>query len=125
MNDINTALVDSQAEGPEQTLPKIAVLHIPHSSRQVPTEVRQAVLLDDARLNNELLRMTDAHTDALFPPTPVEAGRVVFPVSRLICVMLSSRELKLQAIRSPLIHHLPARWSHFRLIERIAGFCPR
>lgn len=62
MNDINTALVDSQAEGPEQTLPKIVVLHIPHSSRQVPTEERQAVLLDDARLNNELLRMYDGRS---------------------------------------------------------------
>jgi hypothetical protein len=29
--------------------------------------------------------MTDAYTDELFPLTPVEAGRVVFPVSRLVC----------------------------------------
>jgi N-formylglutamate amidohydrolase len=29
--------------------------------------------------------MTDAYTDELFPQTPAETGRVVFPVSRLIC----------------------------------------
>src|ERR1700730_6390636 len=29
--------------------------------------------------------MTDTYTDELFPMTPVEAGRVTFPVSRLIC----------------------------------------
>jgi N-formylglutamate deformylase len=51
----------------------------------VPPEERQAIVLNDAELNNELLRMTDAYTDELFPPTRVEAGRVVFPLSRLIC----------------------------------------
>lgn len=29
--------------------------------------------------------MTDAYTDELFPVTQVEAGRVVFPLSRLVC----------------------------------------
>ena len=67
------------------TKTQIAVLHIPHSSRRVPAEERQAIRLDDEALNSELLRMTDAHTDELFPLTPVEAGRVIFPVSRLIC----------------------------------------
>ena len=51
----------------------------------MPPEERPAIGLDDAELNNELLRMTDAYTDELFPLTPVEAGRVVFPLSRLIC----------------------------------------
>jgi N-formylglutamate amidohydrolase len=41
--------------------------------------------LDDAELEKELLRMTDAYTDVLFPLTPVEAARVVFPISRLVC----------------------------------------
>jgi N-formylglutamate deformylase len=61
------------------------ILHIPHAARNVPTEEREAVCLDDEELGNELLRMTDAYTDELFPPTPVEAGRIVFPISRLIC----------------------------------------
>jgi N-formylglutamate deformylase len=58
---------------------QIAVLHIPHSSRHVPVEGRQAICLDDAALDTELLRMTDAYTDELFPVTPVEAGRGSFP----------------------------------------------
>jgi N-formylglutamate deformylase len=66
-------------------LSQIAVLHIPHSSRHVPAEERQAIRLDDAALDVELLRMTDAYTDELFPVTPVEAGRVIFPLSRLVC----------------------------------------
>ena len=66
-------------------MPQIVVLHIPHSSRDVPAEERRAICLDDAELQKELLRMTDAHTDQLFPRTPVEAARVVFPISRLIC----------------------------------------
>jgi len=64
---------------------QMAVLHIPHSSRRVPAEERKAIRLDDGALNTELLRMTDAYTDELFPLTRVEAGRIVFPVSRLVC----------------------------------------
>ena len=64
---------------------QIVVLHIPHSSRHIPAEMRHAICLDDAELQTELLRMTDAHTDLLFPRTPVEAARVVFAISRLIC----------------------------------------
>jgi N-formylglutamate amidohydrolase len=75
----------SQSERPEQTLPKIVVLHIPHSSRYVPAQERQVIRLNDAALDSELLRITDAFTDELFPLTPVEVGRVVFPISRLIC----------------------------------------
>jgi hypothetical protein len=53
---------------------QIAVLHIPHSSRRVPNEERQAILLDDVALGGELLRMTDAYTDELFPVTPLVAA---------------------------------------------------
>ena len=42
---------------------------------------RQTILSNDAALNDELLRMTDAYTDELFPITPAEGGRVVFPLS--------------------------------------------
>jgi N-formylglutamate deformylase len=85
MKDIETANLDTAADGQERTSSQIVVLHIPHSSRQVPAEERQGIRLDDAALNSERLRMTDAHTDELFPRTPVEAGRVIFPVSRLVC----------------------------------------
>jgi len=39
----------------------------------------------NAALERELLRMTDAHADELFPVTPVAEGRVIFPLSRLVC----------------------------------------
>jgi N-formylglutamate deformylase len=61
------------------------ILHIPHSSRLIPHEERAQLAPDDRALALELLRMTDAFTDDLFAPTPFEAARVVFPVSRLVC----------------------------------------
>jgi N-formylglutamate deformylase len=75
----------NQMEEFEWPLSRIAVVHVPHAFRQVPAEERRAIRLDDSALERELLRMTDAHTDELFPPTPVEAARLVFPVSRLVC----------------------------------------
>ena len=75
----------SQTSSSSGQLKRIAVLHVPHSARYIPPECRRAIQLDDAALEGELLRMTDAFTDKLFPVTRVEAGRVVFPVSRLIC----------------------------------------
>lgn len=85
MKEVKTRQPDSLAKGPRRSVPRVVVLHIPHSSRRVPVEERQAILLDDTELNGELLRMTDAYTDELFPITSVEAGRVIFPVSRLVC----------------------------------------
>jgi hypothetical protein len=82
----NNATWQREVEGSPRSSSKIAVLHIPHSARYVPVGERQAILLDDATLNGELLRMTDAYTDELFPITRVAAaGRVIFPLSRLVC----------------------------------------
>jgi N-formylglutamate amidohydrolase len=61
------------------------VLHLPHTSQEIPREERRAILLDEETLDRELLRMTDAWTDQLFPTTAAERARVVFPVSRLVC----------------------------------------
>jgi N-formylglutamate deformylase len=94
MKDIKTAQDGSQAEGSRRSLSPIAILHIPHSSRHVPAKERQAIRLDDDALNIELLRMTDAYTDELFPRTPLEAARVIFPVSRLVCDVERRRRLK-------------------------------
>ena len=61
------------------------ILHIPHSSREIPAEVRRTLLLDDAELERELTRMTDAWTDELFPGAAGSGdAAVVFPVSRLV-----------------------------------------
>lgn len=58
------------------------LLHIPHSSVQIPDEVRSCVVLSDVELASELRVMTDAFTDVLFTLDGVD--RLVFPVSRLI-----------------------------------------
>ena len=56
------------------------ILHIPHSSKVLPTEV--VFLLGDEALAYEVDAMTDLHTEQLFglPGT----HRCVFPVSRLV-----------------------------------------
>ncbi|MEV3869725.1 N-formylglutamate amidohydrolase [Streptomyces sp. NPDC049906] len=64
------------------------VLHVPHSSRAVPPDVRADLLLDDAELARELDRITDAHT-ARIAARAVAAGatapwRFVNGLSRLV-----------------------------------------
>jgi N-formylglutamate deformylase len=61
-----------------------AIIHIPHASRVVPDEERTLMLISDAALEDELLRMTDAFTDELFAVNPALATALVFPVSRLV-----------------------------------------
>ena len=62
----------------------LAVLHVPHSSRVVPTESRPAITLSNQELEIELLRMTDHYTDELFRLESWVACSIVFPVSRLV-----------------------------------------
>ncbi|RSN58124.1 N-formylglutamate amidohydrolase [Streptomyces sp. WAC 04229] len=38
------------------------ILHVPHSSRRIPADVRTGIVLTDAALERELDHMTDAHT---------------------------------------------------------------
>jgi N-formylglutamate deformylase len=58
------------------------VLHIPHSSTEIPADLRGDLLLKDDELKQELLALTDHFTDELFPAAGRQALR--FPVSRLI-----------------------------------------
>ena len=58
------------------------ILHIPHASRTIPSEVRPTLLLTDEELRRELILMTDAYTDDLFHVAFAECVR--FPVSRLV-----------------------------------------
>jgi N-formylglutamate deformylase len=58
------------------------ILHIPHSSRRIPGDLRELFVLSEGELASELLVMTDAFTDELF--VCPGAARVVFPISRLI-----------------------------------------
>ena len=41
------------------------ILHVPHSSREIPSIVRDGILLDEQALKAELDEMTDSHTDQL------------------------------------------------------------
>lgn len=60
------------------------ILHIPHSSILIPEDLRDTLLLSDAELSSEILRITDWYTDELFSLPPEDAMTVRFPVSRLI-----------------------------------------
>ncbi len=42
------------------------IAHVPHASTYIPAAHRDQILLDDAALAQELVRMTDWHTDRLF-----------------------------------------------------------
>jgi N-formylglutamate amidohydrolase len=42
------------------------VAHVPHASTSIPTAVREELLVTDAVLDDELLRLTDHYTDQLF-----------------------------------------------------------
>ena len=41
------------------------ILHVPHSSTRIPADVRAGIVLSDAELNQELLRITDSFTDKI------------------------------------------------------------
>jgi N-formylglutamate amidohydrolase len=58
------------------------VVHIPHAALDIPSGVRPSLVLSDAELGGELLRMTDRYTDELFAAPGCE--QVAFSVSRLV-----------------------------------------
>ncbi|MER6070209.1 N-formylglutamate amidohydrolase [Streptomyces sp. NPDC001817] len=64
------------------------LLHVPHSARAVPEDVRRGIVLDDAALERELDHITDAHTDELAERTAqlaaVTPWRFVNRLSRLV-----------------------------------------
>jgi len=58
------------------------ILHIPHSSRIIPEDVRHQFVLSDDELDAELTLMTDCFVDELFAVP--RATTVRFPISRLV-----------------------------------------
>lgn len=66
------------------TVPLVA--HVPHSGVRIPADVRRFLLVDDERLEAELLALTDWHTGQLYGPPTVAAGGValVNRLSRLV-----------------------------------------
>jgi N-formylglutamate amidohydrolase len=69
----------------EDHKPPAIVLHIPHASTEIPSDVRESFVIDGAQLELELLRMTDHFTDELFALPADSASSVAYPVSRLVC----------------------------------------
>jgi len=65
-------------------MPPIGLLHVPHSSTEIPADLRSTFLLSDEQLRREILRMTDWFTDELFALPAQEATTIRFPVSRLV-----------------------------------------
>ena len=61
---------------------KNCVIHIPHSSRQIPEKYRDQFTIDDKSLNVELDKLTDHFTDSMVEG--VEGTKVIFPYSRLL-----------------------------------------
>ncbi|MDI9829892.1 N-formylglutamate amidohydrolase [Streptomyces sp. KAU_LT] len=64
------------------------ILHVPHSSREIPAGVRSGIVLDDAALERELDHITDAHTASIAEEAARAAGltpwRFVNRLSRLV-----------------------------------------
>lgn len=64
------------------------ILHVPHSAREIPAEVRAGIVLDDRALERELDRIVDAHTAELAEKAAGLAGRTpwrfVNRLSRLV-----------------------------------------
>jgi N-formylglutamate amidohydrolase len=60
------------------------VLHIPHASLVVPSDVAANFLLTPEQVEHELLVMTDRYTDELFALPSNIATTAAFPVSRIV-----------------------------------------
>ncbi|MES5817878.1 N-formylglutamate amidohydrolase [Streptomyces sp. RG80] len=64
------------------------ILHVPHSARAIPADVRAGILLDDTALERELDHIVDAHTAELAEAAAKVAGvapwRFVNRLSRLV-----------------------------------------
>ncbi|MFE9775328.1 N-formylglutamate amidohydrolase [Streptomyces sp. NPDC005931] len=75
------ALVPGAADSP-------VILHVPHSAREIPAEVRPGIVLGDAELERELDHITDAHTariaEAAAAGAAVTPWRFVNRLSRLV-----------------------------------------
>ena len=66
--------------------PRQLLLHIPHSSINLPETYKELFFLNEEQIQAELLTMTDLYVDDLFsvPEIPAE-NKIVFSYSRLIC----------------------------------------
>lgn len=68
-------------------LPPWIIFHVPHASTHIPNEYRDQFLLDNAALADEIMKMTDHHTDWLFTSGLPTSQVVQAPISRLLVDM--------------------------------------
>lgn len=62
------------------------VIHVPHASLEIPADIRQSFVIDDATLEAELLALTDRFVDEIVAPlSDLGATIIRHPVSRLLC----------------------------------------
>lgn len=60
---------------------KKLILHIPHSANKIP--IKEGYVLEDKILKNEILKLTDWHTENLFKSDNCES--IIFEYSRIFC----------------------------------------
>ena len=60
---------------------KKLILHIPHSATKIP--IKEGFILGDEIIENEIIKLTDWHTEALYSSTETE--RIIFKYSRIFC----------------------------------------
>jgi N-formylglutamate deformylase len=61
------------------------IFHIPHSSCEIPSDLRADFCLTDDELRHEILLMTDHFTDKIFTAACSNFDKIIrFPVSRLV-----------------------------------------
>ncbi len=62
------------------------VIHVPHTSLEIPADIRQSFVIDDATLAAELLALTDRYVDEIVAPLSALGATIIrHPVSRLVC----------------------------------------
>ena len=60
------------------------IAHIPHAATEIPQHLRQSIVLGDADLHQQIIKLTDWHTEALFSWVSDLGGRLfVNTISRL------------------------------------------
>ena len=60
---------------------KKIILHIPHSATKIP--IKEGFILSNQLIENEILKLTDWHTEDLYRATETE--RIVFKYARIFC----------------------------------------
>jgi len=80
---LDTVLMDELKTIQKENCWTSIVLHIPHSSKVIPSKYRDQFLLSDRELEAEQLQVVDHYTDELF--SNPSYSKVLFPVSRLVC----------------------------------------